>query len=99
VGRAGVTGVLLRDVLADVAGRSDAIRAVALNDYAVEIPMRDAFDHDVIVAYQKDGETLTVRDRGPLWVIYPWADDAALRTEEYYARSIWQLNKLEVVAN
>ena len=42
---------------------------------------------------------LTVRQRGPLWVIYPWSDQPNLQNEVYYSRSIWQLKALEVRPN
>jgi hypothetical protein len=44
-----------------------------------------------------DGNAMSVRDKGPLWVIYPYDSDAAYRTEVIYSRSIWQLDRLEVV--
>ncbi len=92
------SGVLMRDVLDIADGQSGMIRAVALNDYAVDIPIADVLEHDVILALQRDGRNLTVRDKGPLWVIYPWLDNPRLRTELTYSRSIWQLRRLEFVA-
>lgn len=89
-------GVLLRDVMADVGATSTEVDAVALNDYTVTIPLIDAETHDVILALKADGEDLTVRNRGPVWVIYPWNDDPDLRNEVYYSRSIWQLKALDV---
>ncbi len=91
------TGVLMRDLLNDAGVSGDRLRAVALNDYTVEIPVQDFLDFDVILAVQRDGSDLTVRDRGPLWIIYPWADLPRLRTEHYYSRSIWQLKALYMV--
>ena len=89
------SGVLLRDVLDIADAKSGYVRAIDLNDYAVDIPLSDVTDYDVILALQRDGKYLTVRDKGPLWVIYPWSDEPALRTQLHYSRSIWQLNKLE----
>lgn len=90
------TGVLARNVLDHIGARGEAIRAIALNDYSVTIPVSDFDEYDVIIATQRDGKRMRVRDRGPLWVIYPWSDNPELRTEVYYARSIWQLNAIEV---
>jgi hypothetical protein len=39
---------------------------------------------------------MSVRDKGPLWVIYPYDSDD-YRSEVIYSRSIWQLDRLEVV--
>lgn len=40
---------------------------------------------------------MSVRDKGPLWVIYPYDSDPALQSEVTYARSIWQLVRIEAV--
>ena len=38
---------------------------------------------------------MSVRDKGPLWVMYPFSDAPALKTETNYSRCIWQLNRLQ----
>lgn len=91
-------GVAL-DVLLEHVGASDGkIEAIALNDYAVSIPTTDAVEGGPIIAYARDGEAMSVRDKGPLWIIYPFDDNNKYKTEEYYSRSIWQLDRLKVVA-
>ncbi|MTI03336.1 oxidoreductase [Roseibium sp. RKSG952] len=91
-------GVSLDVLLDHVQAEQGIIRAVALNDYAVTIPTSDATDVGPIVAYLRDGKAMSVRDKGPLWIIYPYDANEAYQSEEIYARSIWQLNRLEVVA-
>jgi hypothetical protein len=68
----------------------------AINDYSVEIPVSDAYDYQPIIAYKRDGEFMSVRDKGPLWIIYPYDLDPATHTELIYSRSIWQLDRLVV---
>ena len=92
-------GVLARNVLADFGQSGRRIIAVALNDYQVEIPVRDLQRYDVILATRLNGQPMSVRERGPIWVIYPWSDDPALQNEVFYARSIWQLRSIQVQAN
>lgn len=90
-------GVSLK-VLADRLGISgDTLRATAINDYAVDIPLTDAVDGGPIVAYKMDGATMSVRDKGPLWIVYPFDSDAAYRSEVIYSRSIWQLDRIVVL--
>lgn len=90
-------GVSLHDLAALVGATEGAFMATAINDYSVEIPMEDAVDGGPIVAYLMDGEEMSVREKGPLWVIYPYDSKADYRTEVIYSRSIWQLDRLEVV--
>jgi len=94
-GKARFSGPLLRDILAKTMIDGGEIKAVALNDYAVSIPVADALDHDVIVTTRLNGEEMPVRDKGPLWVMYPFSDAPALKTETNYSRCIWQLNRLQ----
>jgi len=90
------TGPLLRDVLRAAGAHGTVLQARALNDYRVEIPFQDAQRFDVIVARLLDGAPMPVRDRGPLFVIYPFDALAELRNAIYFSRSAWQLRALEV---
>lgn len=89
-------GVRLGTLMETVGASGDTIRAIALNDYAIEIPMSDATDGSALVAYRMDGKTMSVRQKGPLWVVYPYASDPRFRSDVIYSRSIWQLDRLEV---
>ena len=90
------TGPLLRDVLAAAKVKGRLINAVALDDYQAKIPFSDATDYDVILAHQIDGKTLTAKDKGPLFVVYPYDSKAELQAVRFYERSIWQLKALRV---
>lgn len=90
------TGPLLRDVLAAAGAKGALLRAVALNDYKIEIPAGDADRFDVIVARLLDGQPMPVREKGPLFIVYPFDSSAELRSERYYSRSAWQLRTLDV---
>ena len=90
-------GVSLK-VLADRLGIDGAtLRATAINDYSVDIPLTDAVEGGPIVAYKMDDATMSVRDKGPLWIVYPYDSDAAYRSEVIYSRSIWQLDRIEAL--
>lgn len=89
-------GPRLRDVLAAVQARGTQIKATALNDYRIVIPVEDAQRFDVIVATRKNGEPMPVRDKGPLFIVYPFDSDPVLKDKRYYERSIWQLKALEI---
>jgi len=91
------SGVLLQDLAGRIKSGDHALRFHALNDYSVEIPARDIGDHAPLVAYEMDGAAMPVRDKGPLWLIYPYDDGAEYRTDTTFSRSIWQLDRIEVV--
>jgi hypothetical protein len=90
------TGVLLVDLLALVGVAEGTLRATAINDYAVDIPVSDAVEGGPIVAYLLNGQPMSIRDKGPLWIVYPYDAKREYRSEVIYSRSIWQLDRLEV---
>jgi len=93
---AAFSGPLLRDVLNAVGAKGKTITAHALNDYKTDIPFDDAFTYDVILAHLMNGQPMTVRDKGPLFVVYPFDALPELKTQVYYNRSAWQLDHLHV---
>ncbi|BBU55976.1 oxidoreductase [Mameliella alba] len=90
------TGVALDDLLEYLGAEGEEIDARAINDYAVTVPVADAVEGGPILAYAMDGKTMSRRDKGPLWLIYPYASSSTYRTEVIYARSIWQLDRMTV---
>jgi hypothetical protein len=79
---------------AGVAGGS--VRAIALNDYAVEFPADVAVAMDAFLACTMNGRALTVRDKGPFWMIFPWSARPELETASVRVLSVWQLRELEI---
>ena len=90
------TGPLLRDVLNAVGAKGSKLTAVALNDYKTEIPASDAKDFDVVVARLMNDKPMPVREKGPLFIIYPFDQNPTLKAEIYLNRSAWQLHKIYV---
>ncbi|KAA2314350.1 oxidoreductase [Pseudooceanicola sediminis] len=90
------TGVQLIDLAAAVGTDADELRAMAVNDYAVTIPGEDWVDGGPIIAYLNNGAPMSLRDKGPLWVIYPYDSKPAYQSEVAYSRSIWQLDRIEM---
>lgn len=95
-GRATFEGFLLRDLLEAYNARGKMVVARALNDYKMEIPYSDFERFDVLGALSMDGETLSPRDKGPIWIVYPRDDHAELQDIRYDTRWVWQLVSLHV---
>lgn len=90
------TGVPLVDLAEAVGTDAEKLRATAVNDYAVTIPGEDWVEGGPIIAYLNNGAPMRLRDKGPLWVIYPYDSKAAYQSEVAYSRSIWQLDRIEM---
>jgi len=91
------TGPLLRDVLAAAGAQGQMLKAVALNRFKVEIPVSDTRQFPVVLARLLDDQPMPVRDKGPLFIIYPFESDPQLQSVVYRNRSAWQLRFLEVL--
>lgn len=84
--------------LAELLGLTEGkILATAINDYTVEIPVSDAVEGGPIIAVLMNGEEMSIRDKGPLWIVYPYDSNKDYRSEVVYSRSIWQLDRIEVM--
>lgn len=90
------TGFLMRDLLERVGAHGSTVIATALNYYVVEIPIKDFYRFDVIVAYKMDGESLVRSKKGPLWIVYPRDRHEVLQDIRYDYRWVWQLVRLKV---
>ena len=90
------TGVLMRDLLAAVGAKGATAKAIALNDYRVDIPTEDAQRHELLIAWLLDDKPMAVRDKGPLVVIYPFDSHPELKSAINYSRAAWQLKQLDV---
>lgn len=93
------SGPLGRELLAAVGASGETLRAVALNDYEVSLPVEDLQRYDVILAMSMNDEPLRIRDQGPLFVIYPFDEHPHLLNEEILTRSVWQVGRINVLGD
>jgi len=89
-------GVPLKALLADMAHGMSEVKATAVNDYAVSIPLSEINDEAPIIAYKVNDKRMTLRGKGPLWLVYPYDRSSQYRSEIVYSRSIWQLTRLQL---
>lgn len=89
-------GVPMSALLEHVDATGEMADVVALNDYRTSIPVSDFKDYPVILALKQDGEYMSVRDKGPLFIIYPFDDFEELQADIYYSRSAWQVRRITI---
>lgn len=89
-------GPLLRAVLEAAGANGTNLKVRALNDYAADVPVADA-KLETILATQMDGKPMSIRDKGPMMLVYPFDLDQSLFNEKYFSRSVWQIKEIEVL--
>ena len=89
-------GVLARRLMAAVGAEGTEVQATALNDYEEAIPLADFQSYDVLLALRMNRRPMRVRDKGPVWIIYPWSGHPELDDFLTREKSVWQLTALDV---
>ena len=89
-------GPLGKALLDAVGATGTTLKVTALNDYVTEIPVADFNDYAVVLATTLDGKPMSVRDKGPIFIVYPFDSEPALNNETYSGRSAWQVKSIEV---
>ena len=90
-------GVRMSTLLRAVGASGDTVIATALNDYETCIPVSDFTEFEVLLALKRDGEYMAVRDKGPLFIVYPYDSDPVLKHQRFYSRSAWQVVRMVVL--
>jgi hypothetical protein len=91
------SGPSLASVLKAADAAKGALSMVAVNDYKVEVPFDRIEDRAPIIANRINGAPFSIRDKGPLWLVFPFDAHPRFQTEETYSFSIWQLTQIRVI--
>jgi len=90
------SGVRLDYLLQIVGAEFQRMKMIAEDGYIFELDKEIDNKYPVIIAYKKNDEYMSLRQLGPLWVMFPFDDFPELATEEYRAASVWQLTQMEL---
>ena len=90
------SGISGADFIRVTGAAGQAVTVRAINDYQTTIPISDLRDLGILFVTRMNGKRISVRQKGPVFVIYPFDQRPELKSELYYGRSIWQVNKITV---
>lgn len=88
-------GPTLASVLAAVEADGGTLTVTALNDYAVSFPLALAADHPVLLAMDHAGRPMRIREKGPIWIVFPLTE-AEAAAAPFDNQMVWQLAKMHV---
>jgi len=91
-------GVLLSRLLDFVGVKPDAttLMITAIDDYKAPVPVEDAHKWPVMLAIKENGAYMSVRDHGPLWVVYPQHAYPEVGERDFLSRWVWQVAQIAV---
>lgn len=90
-------GVSLRALLEPLALDRGQLILIAQNDYQVRLSVEDAITQEGLLAHSRNGQPMSLRDKGPLWLVYPYDKSAVYRSETIFAQSVWQLDRIVIL--
>ena len=92
------SGVSLKDFFAAAGVSPDQhqMQLIALNDYVVDADAAEMIAGDALLATRLNGQPMSVRDKGPIFVIFPFDSRPELNHQSYYSRCAWQLAEIEL---
>lgn len=89
-------GVLASKVLELVGANGTNVFAEAIDGYGIEIPLNDLTEHPTLIALSRDNKRMTLRGKGPAWIIYNHRDQPDTLQSVINSRMVWQLSTLTV---
>ncbi len=89
-------GVQARELTKKVVVKGDRIAIATLDNDSVAAPIADFDDDGVVFAHNPNGKPMSMEDKGPLFLIYPFDAEPAPASETCYSRSIWQIARITV---
>lgn len=95
-GRTTFTGIPLQKLMDFVGAKGTVVKVTALNDYTTVIPLNDFKKYNVILALKINGKYMQIRDKGPLFIVYPYDSISELNNQIYYSRSAWQVSRMDI---
>jgi hypothetical protein len=89
-------GVSAAKLLDYTGATGQTLTAIAINDYKVDLRIDELRKYPVMLALTMNGRDLELRDKGPIWIVYPRDQYPELAGEENSYKWIWQLNSMVV---
>ncbi|RMF40337.1 MAG: hypothetical protein D6754_03425 [Alphaproteobacteria bacterium] len=87
-------GPSLAAVLEAAGAKGEIARLVALDGYAIEVPVKDLLRKGAVLAMKRDGQPLGIGDFGPLQLVFPRADreDLAEMNDDNWIWSVFLID-------
>ena len=92
-------GVPLVALMKAIGVTEGTLTVTAADGYSVDIEMSHAAEFGTIIAYNRNGEPMTVRRKGPLRLVYDYDEFPPLVRDNLYSHTVWQITRIEVASD
>lgn len=87
---------VLRTFSREDVGSKTPLTLRAMNDYVVRTSLGVLAQSGAIIATRKEGSRLSIRERGPFWIMLPLSERPELDEESYHRLLVWQLQRIDI---
>ncbi|SFI63196.1 molybdopterin-dependent oxidoreductase [Albimonas pacifica] len=87
-------GVAFADLAARVGASGGPVALTALNAYQITLDAGQIIADGGVLAMKMDGKPMSVRDKGPLWLVFPSEARPELAATDNTHMWIWQVNAI-----
>ncbi|SIN91484.1 molybdopterin-dependent oxidoreductase [Salinivibrio sp. ES.052] len=89
-------GVALSTVL-DAAGVGECanVNLKSMNRYQSVLSLNMAVRYHPMIAMKRNGQAMTLRTLGPLWLVFPLDQYPEIQNDQFYSAMVWQLTDIE----
>lgn len=92
------SGFKVSDLLMKVGANGSKMEIHCLDGYQYTVPISDAARYGLILAYEREGRRMKIKDLGPMGLIYPRDQRPdELSGPETNAKSTWQVSKIVIM--
>jgi len=89
-------GPRLSAILHALGATGNRVKIMAIDDYNVEVGMDEITQYDPIIALRLDGKMLSIRDKGPYWLMWPYEEHPEINNDAGQAKAVWQVASIIV---
>ncbi|TFH91594.1 hypothetical protein ELS82_10880 [Vibrio ouci] len=90
------SGPTLISLLDYVGATGTQVKVTAWDEYVATIPIADIKTYQVLLATHESGKRMTIDDKGPFFIVFPFSDHPELKNDYYYSLSVWQIKDIVV---
>ena len=91
------TGVSLAALMRKLGVTTGTLVAVGSDEYSIDINLSFAAESEARTAYERTGAPMTVRNKGPFQVVYPFDDFSNLKRNVQFSNAKWQLVRIVMI--
>lgn len=89
------TGPSIDDILGADVDPSTDLFLTAVNDYVATGTVAFFRENGAILAIKENDAFLTIDNKGPVFIVFPFTDRPELSNQKHYSRCVWQLVEIE----